>query len=104
MFPSGEDGDDVPEPERKPMRGIFIGCWAAPIDTFARNKVASCSPMKTFLFMNSSFPISYCLLHRITLSARANTLGGIVSPICLAVFRLMMNSKFGRCRPACKFA
>jgi hypothetical protein len=60
MFPSGEDWDDVPEPERKPMRGIFIGCWAAPIDTFARNKVASCSLMKTFLFIE--FLFSYQLL------------------------------------------
>ena len=32
--------------------------------------------------------------HLITLSARASTFGGIVSPICLAVFRLMMKSNF----------
>src|SRR5262249_22573358 len=48
-----------------------------------------------------------CLSHRflrvcalcylITLSARASTLGGIVRPICLAAFRLMMNSNFVGC-------
>ena len=35
--------------------------------------------------------------HRITLSALANTLGGIVNPICLAAFRLIMNSNFVGC-------
>jgi hypothetical protein len=35
--------------------------------------------------------------HRITRSARANTFGGIVRPICLAAFRLMMNSNFLGC-------
>src|SRR5262245_17141505 len=39
-------------------------------------------------------PSSYYL---ITLSARANTFGGIVRPICLAAFRLMMNSNFVGC-------
>jgi|RhiMetdeSRZDD1v2_1073273.scaffolds.fasta_scaffold650757_3 hypothetical protein len=29
-----------------------------------------------------------------TLSARANTLGGIVRPICFAAFRLMISSNF----------
>ena len=53
---------------------------------------------------NHDFPSCYCLLpsarcflHRITLSARTNTLGGIVRPICLAVFRLMMNSNLVGC-------
>ena len=36
-------------------------------------------------------------VHLITLSARANTFGGIVSPICLAVFKLMTNSNFVGC-------
>src|SRR5215831_18908744 len=35
--------------------------------------------------------------HRITLSALAKTLGGIVNPICLAAFRLTMNSNFVGC-------
>jgi hypothetical protein len=35
--------------------------------------------------------------HRITLSALASTLGGIVRPICFAAFRLMMNSNFFGC-------
>ena len=33
----------------------------------------------------------------ITLSARASTFGGIVRPICLAAFRLMINSNFVGC-------
>ena len=32
-----------------------------------------------------------------TLSARASTFGGMVRPICLAAFRLMMNSNFFGC-------
>src|SRR5581483_2747033 len=35
--------------------------------------------------------------HRITLSARASTLGGIVRPICLAAFRFTTNSNFVGC-------
>src|SRR5215471_327974 len=35
--------------------------------------------------------------YRITLSARASTLGGIVTPICLAVLRLITNSNFVGC-------
>src|SRR5262249_61928895 len=39
-----------------------------------------------------------CLtLHRITLSARASTLGEIVTLICFAVFRLITNSNFVGC-------
>jgi hypothetical protein len=43
------------------------------------------------------------LSHRITLSALAKTLGGMVNPICLAVFKLITNSNFVGCstgRPA----
>jgi hypothetical protein len=35
--------------------------------------------------------------HLITLFARANTLGGIVRPICLAVLRLITNPNFVGC-------
>src|SRR5262245_2454875 len=35
--------------------------------------------------------------HRITRSALASTLGGIVTPICLAVLRLITNSNFVGC-------
>jgi hypothetical protein len=35
--------------------------------------------------------------HRITLSALAKTLGGIVNPICFAVFKLMTSSNFIGC-------
>ena len=42
-------------------------------------------------------PRASCLFYLITLSARASTFGGIVRPICLAAFRLMMNSNFVGC-------
>ena len=35
--------------------------------------------------------------HLITLSALASTFGGIVRPICLAVFKLITNSNFVGC-------
>ena len=48
-------------------------------------------------------PVACCLVpiachrHRITRSALANTFGGIVNPICLAVFRLITISNFVDC-------
>ena len=46
-----------------------------------------------------ALPTDFSLLtfHRITLSARASTFGGIVKSICLAAFRLTMNSNFFGC-------
>jgi hypothetical protein len=44
---------------------------------------------------HSSLLTVYC--HLITLSALASTFGGIVNPICLAAFRLMMNSNLVGC-------
>jgi hypothetical protein len=35
--------------------------------------------------------------HRITLSALARTLGGMVNPICFAVFRLITSSNLVGC-------
>ena len=52
---------------------------------------------------NSGFVTAACCLmpiaccHRITLSARASTLGGIVNPISFAVFKLMTSSNFVGC-------
>ena len=41
--------------------------------------------------------LDFCLLdHLITLSARANTFGGIVTPICFAVFKFMTSSNSHR--------
>src|SRR6266481_6756441 len=53
---------------------------------------------RTDYSIDASFSQSFCRLptsdhcHLITLSARANTLGGIVRPICLAVLRLITKS------------
>jgi len=57
---------------------------------------------KVKAFVSSSFPnlksaFENPKCHLITLSARTNTFGGIVKPICLAAFRLMMNSNFFGC-------
>src|SRR5262245_29553572 len=54
------------------------------------------SKIKTLAYVFTP-PLSRLTLHRITLSARANTFGGIVRPICFAVLRLMMNSNFFGC-------
>jgi len=40
--------------------------------------------------------LALCMVHLITLSARASTLGGIVRPIYFAL-RLMINSSGGEC-------
>jgi hypothetical protein len=56
---------------------------------------------KNFLTLSSSNRKSKIenpkLSHLITLSVRAKTFGGIVTPICLAVFRLITNSNFFGC-------
>ena len=39
----------------------------------------------------------YPIIHLITLSARASTCGGIVRPICFAVFRLIKSSNLVGC-------
>src|SRR6266508_3222442 len=80
---------------RYPSRGTFVGCCASTVKQSAKNKAPS-ARVKIFSFIVvpsrlTSHP------YRITLSARANTFGGIVKPICLAVFRLMMNSNFFGC-------
>ena len=41
--------------------------------------------------------LHFALSHLITLSALASTFGGIVRPICFAVFKLIMNSNFVGC-------
>ena len=43
------------------------------------------------------WPLTSDDYHRITLSALASTLGGMVKPICLAALRLMTNSNFVGC-------
>ena len=42
-------------------------------------------------------PLLYAPCYLITLSARTSTFGGIVRPICFAVFRLMTSSNFVGC-------
>src|SRR5882672_10145771 len=46
--------------------------------------------------LRTRYSMTLCC-HLMTRSARANTFGGIVRPICLAAFRLMMNSNFVGC-------
>src|SRR5215475_8724022 len=47
--------------------------------------------------LDTSYPSDHFTHYRITLSALASTFGGIVRPICLAVFRLITNSNFVGC-------
>ena len=89
------------EPERYPIRGTFAGCWARA-ETVVSNKVVS-NPTKILYivfapaFFATTCALLYCLTsHRMTLSARANRLGGIVRPICFAVFRLITRLKLPR--------
>jgi hypothetical protein len=39
----------------------------------------------------------HCVSYLITLSARASTFGGMVRPICFAVFKLMISSNVVGC-------
>jgi hypothetical protein len=48
-------------------------------------------------YTHASSLSAHACIHLITLSARASTLGGIVRPICFAVFRLIANSNFVGC-------
>ena len=72
---------------------ITLGRWggsdrSSPIG----KRLASSSSNKVFLHR-----FSRLTLHRITLSARPSTFCGIVTPICLAVLRLITSSNFFGC-------
>ena len=70
----------------------------APCSTLSYDLVRSCQHIRRnpshFGFSILDFRL---FGHRITLSALAKTFGGMVNPICLAVFRLMTNSNFVGC-------
>ena len=84
---------------RKPTRGIFVGCCASAegkviSKTVSSNQIGICLIMRLLPFF-----AAHCLLvtvhcHLITRSALTSTFGGIVRPICLAVFRLITNPNF----------
>src|ERR687888_2252702 len=100
--------------QRNPIRGTFFGC-CAPTEKQSANTVAQRESGMNFLrmgllhlFCRDLKPEHWLLrllprlstlvpCHLITLSARAKTLGGMVSPICLAALRVMMNSNFFGC-------
>jgi hypothetical protein len=78
------------------LRLLRLGCRARRREHGARRitfLVIGAGPA----FFSDLRPLTSDLYHRITLSALANTLGGIVRPICFAAFRLMMNSNFIGC-------
>ena len=101
------------------LGGGFFGCCAEAGKLSAKSMAQS---VRTVIFFFIVFPVrcfllpvvSYLLLvafcflsphpslftphgHLMTSSARASTFGGIVTPICLAVFRLMIISNFVGC-------
>src|SRR5512134_1709645 len=69
-------------------------------DREAKRKDRAQSVREMTFFLMSFLPflalcsLRFAIFHRITLSALASTLGGIVRPICLAVLRLITRSSF----------
>src|SRR5262245_51817452 len=82
---------------RKPIRGTLPACCASEDAQNAENNAVSAKQMTVFLI---GFLRVCALCYLITLSALASTLGGIVKPICLVVFRLITNSNFIGCSTA----
>ena len=80
------------ETEVEPILSDGFSSAAAP--KLEENNGASAKLMTVFLI---GFLRACALCYLITLSALARTFGGIVRPICLAAFRLMMNSNFFGC-------
>ena len=87
-----------------PIRGTFFGCCAEAETQSAKSMAQRGKAIYFFLhvFFLCLAPldtghVTLAPSHLITLSALASTFGGIVRPICLAVFRLMMNSNLVGC-------
>ena len=83
------------------MRRIFPVCCASAEPQSAKSMALSVRTVICF-FMFFSSPVHSTLVtrpssHLISLFARASTSGAIVTPICFAVFRLMMSSNFVGC-------
>src|SRR5262249_4217427 len=76
--------------DRYPIRGTFFGCCASTIGA-VDSRAAVTRQTIIFVFIVATSP------YRITLSALAKTLGGIVKPICFAAFKLITNSNFIGC-------
>src|ERR1044071_1950685 len=96
------------EPVRNPIRGIFVRCCATTGGWRAKSMVQRvrtviCFFMLSFLLLPPPQPVlsmvegPVAYYHLITRSALTNTFGGIVRVICLAAFRLMINSNFFGC-------
>src|SRR5690242_21228909 len=68
---------------------------------FRRVSLPKCAAERCVLSLSLSPTQSLALVtrysHLMTLSARARTLGGIVRPICFAVFKLITSSNFVGC-------
>src|SRR6266576_1617546 len=84
------------------MCGIFVGCCASAGETVDRRTIINSNVMSVLFMRFASHGLtqdSWLAVHayRITLSARASTFGGIVSPIFFAALRLIMNSNFVGC-------
>src|SRR5215208_6055741 len=87
------------------MRVNFFACCASVEEKVIHNKLIT-NQKRDFdriVFVSVSLlTADNCLLatyncHLITRSARTSTLGGIVRPICLAAFKLTINSNFVGC-------
>src|SRR5215831_18010467 len=71
-------------------------CWLLRPQGTSKQQNSKQEANKNLALYFCLLPFYFCL-HLITLSARANTVGGIVRAICLAALRLMMNSNFLGC-------
>src|SRR5262245_13248927 len=79
-----------------PVLQTFAGCCAAA-DAQSVRSMAQRVRTAIFLFIFFSDLSTRHSSHLISLVARARTSGGIVRPICFAVFRLITNSNFVGC-------
>ena len=104
-------------PSRKPMRGTFPVCCASTAEHGARSREhraknvtakmlcarrtvsndisKNCFLISSPVCFSGSLPLAPCYF--MTLSALTSTFGGIVRPICFAVFRLITSSNFVGC-------
>jgi hypothetical protein len=86
----------LPSGDTIPIRGIFLtGCASAAAQIEKSDMpTAAANLILSFEFM---LPLNFKNYYLITRSARASMFGGIVSPICFAVFKLITSSNFAGC-------
>src|SRR5919108_5892472 len=77
--------------------GLCPSIWLRVVSLSNHRGFLLMSFLPLFLLRFALCAMRLAFFHLITLSALASTFGGIVRPICLAVFRLITNSNFVGC-------